>query len=139
MIYPFRTGIAFKPRGNEFIGIKPGEINLLATSRYRYSQQHLMALIPVTFPDDDEFELHRHLRAIDNNTLLSRINGEDCASPSEKFIPPDFIPVLYEDYPEVIRNTMRIADECHIDIDFSTLKNKSTFTGSRYDDKLLLE
>ena len=27
----------------------------------------------------------------------------------------------------------------HIEMDFNTVKNKRTFTGSRYDDRLLLE
>ena len=40
---------------------------------YRYHQQQLIALLPVTFGSEEEFELHRHLRAIGNNTLLSKL------------------------------------------------------------------
>ena len=39
----------------------------------------------------------------------------------------------------MVRNTERLTDECSMQMDFSTVKNKRTFTGSRYDDRLLLE
>ncbi|MBN1158455.1 MAG: DNA polymerase III subunit alpha [Bacteroidales bacterium] len=139
VIYPFQNSISLKPAGNEFIGIRPDEINRLVTSRYRYFQQHLVALLPVTFADENEYPLHRHLRAIGNNTLLSKLTPGDLASPKEKFIPPDFVSILYSDHPQILKNTKRILEECSIDIDFNTVKNKRTFTGSRYDDRLLLE
>ena len=46
---------------------------------------------------------------------------------------------MYGDYPEIIRNTRQLINDCNIDFDYSTIKNKQTFTGSRYDDKLLLQ
>jgi DNA-directed DNA polymerase III PolC len=139
VIYPFSNSIPVKPAENEFIGIRPGEINKLVTSRFRYHQQQLVALLPVTFGAKEEFELHRHLRAIDKNTLLSKLKPPDLASEKELFLPPDFIPILYSDYPQIVQNTEQLTDECSIEIDFNTVKNKRSFTGSRYDDKLLLE
>jgi DNA-directed DNA polymerase III PolC len=139
VIYPFGNSIPLKPAENEFIGIRPGEINKLVTSRYRYHQQQLVALLPVTFGAKEEYELHRHLRAIDNNTLLSKLIPPDLASPKELFLPPDFIPIIYSDYPQLVRNAERLTDECSMQMDFDTVKNKRTFTGSRYDDRLLLE
>jgi DNA-directed DNA polymerase III PolC len=139
VIYPFNNSIPIRPGENEFIGIRPEEINRLVTSRFRYYQQHLMALLPVTFGTEKEYELHRHLRAINKNTLLSKLTPADLASPKELFLPPDYIPIIFSDYPQIVRNTARLTDECSVDIDFNTIKNKRTFTGSRYDDKLLLE
>ncbi len=139
VIYPFLSTIPIKPAENEFIGIRPGEINKLVTSRFRYHQQQLIALLPVTFAAKDEFELHRHLRAIDKNTLLSKLTPDDLASPKETFLPPDFIPIIYSDYPQLVRNAEQLTDACEIQVDFSTVKNKRTFTGSRYDDRQLLE
>lgn len=139
VIYPFQNGLTLKLAENEFIGIRPEEINRLVTSRYRYFQQHLVALLPATFAGENEYLLHKHLRAIENNTLLSKLITEDLASPKEKFIPPDFVSILYGDYPQILRNTQKISEVCSIDIDFNTVKNKKTFTGSRYDDRLLLE
>jgi len=139
VIYPFNSKAPVKPSGNEFIGIRPEEVNRLITSRFRYNQQQLIALLPVTFSCDDEPVLHRHLRAIGKNTLLSKLTPDDLASPKEIFMPPDFIGIIYSDYPQIIRNAERLAGECDVDMDFTTVKNKRTFTGSRYDDKLLLE
>jgi DNA-directed DNA polymerase III PolC len=139
VIYPFDSRAPLKPAENEFIGIRPDEINRLVTSRFRYNQQQLLALLPVTFGSDEEHDLHRHLRAIGKNTLLSKLLPSDLASPKEHFLPADFIKILYSDYPQLLRNTERLTDECHIDIDFTTVKNKRTFSASRYDDKLLLE
>lgn len=139
VIYPFSNSIPLKPSGNEFIGIRPEEVNRLVTSRFRYHQQQLVALLPVTFGAEEEYELHRHLRAIGNNTLLSKLTLPDLASPKERFFPPDFVPILYSDYPQLVSNAERLAEECSITMDFHTVKNKRTFTGARYDDRLLLE
>lgn len=139
VIYPFNGGIPLKPAENEFIGVKPGEINRLVTSRFRYSEQQLIALLPVTFAGREEFDLHCHLRAIGNNTLLSKLTPPDLASEKEVFVSSDFIPIIYSDYPQIVRNTERLMDECEIAMDFDTVKNKRIFTSSRYDDRLLLE
>jgi DNA polymerase-3 subunit alpha len=139
LIYPFDSHAPLKPAENEFIGIRPEEINRLVTSRYRYNQQQLIALLPVTFGTDEEHDLHRHLRAIGKNTLLSKLLPDDMASPKEHFVQADFVRILYSDYPQLLRNAERLTDECGIDIDFTTVKNKRTFSASRYDDKLLLE
>lgn len=138
-IYPFAANIPLKPEENEFIGIRPDEINKLVTSRYRYHQQQLVALLPITLAGSQDFELHRHLRAIDKNTLLSKLTPPDMASPKECFISPDLLSIAYSDYPQIIRNTERLTDECSILIDFASVKNKRIFTSSRYDDRLLLE
>jgi DNA polymerase-3 subunit alpha len=139
VIYPFNSQAPVTPSENEFIGIRPEEVNRLITSRFRYNQQQLIALLPVTFSSESELVLHRHLRAIGKNTLLSKLVPDDLAYPKEIFLPNDFTRIIYSDYPQIIRNTERLTDECSIDIDFTTVKNKRTFTGSRYDDKLLLE
>ena len=138
-VYSFNSQTPVKLSENEFIGIRPEEINRLVTSRYRYNQQQLLALLPVTFGSEEEHDLHRHLRAIGKNTLLDKLTPADVASPKELFLPADFIRIMYSDYPQLLKNTVRLTGECAIDMDFSTVKNKRTFTGSRYDDRLLLE
>jgi DNA-directed DNA polymerase III PolC len=139
VIFPFSGLLPKKLRDNERIGVKPGDINRLATSRYRYNQSRLVAWLPVTFATDDHYVLHKHLRAIDKNTLLSKIETGDLAISNERFIPPDFIRIVYEDYPELLLNTRNILEDCSMDMDFNSVKNKQVFSGSRYDDKLLLE
>jgi len=139
VIFPFTGILPRKLRENERIGIRSGDINRLATSRFRYNQSSLVALLPVTFSADEHHTLHRHLRAIDNNTLLSKITADDLALSGERFIPLDFIRILYADYREILQHTEQLLRDCSIDIDFNSVKNKQVFSGSRYDDKLLLE
>ncbi|MBN2612657.1 MAG: DNA polymerase III subunit alpha [Bacteroidales bacterium] len=139
VVFPYQTGTLIKLKENEYIGVKPHELKKLATSKLRYRQDRLVAFHPVTFIRDTDYELHRHLRAIGNNTLLTKLTPEQLASPKEKLLPPDFIEIMYSDYPELVRNTKQLIKNCGIDFDFCSVKNKNTFTGNSYDDKLLLE
>jgi DNA-directed DNA polymerase III PolC len=139
VVYPFQSELPRKLKENEFAGLKPGDTRKLISSRFRYNQSQLIAFQPVTFCEDTDYLLHKHLRAIDNNTLLSKLTPSQLASPSEKLLPPDLLCIAYEDYPQVIRNTEMLIEECSINFDYNTVKNRQTFTGSRYDDKILLE
>jgi DNA-directed DNA polymerase III PolC len=139
VIYPFQSELPRKLKENEFVGIKPGDTRKLISSRFRYNQSRLITFQPATFSEDTDYLLHQHLRAIDNNTLLSKLTPLQLASPSEKMLPPDLLCIAYEDYPQVIKNTEMLIEECSINFDYNTVKNRQTFTGSRYDDKILLE
>jgi error-prone DNA polymerase len=139
IIYPFGKPKQQRLHDNEFIGIKPADLNRLATSGNKYKQANLVALFPVTFADHNDYDLHLNLRAIDNNTLFTKLTPAEVAGRYEAFLPPDEIRALYEDFPQVIKNTDQILNNCSIDFDFGTSKNKKIFTNSRYDDRLLLE
>ncbi len=83
--------------------------------------------------------MHLNLRAIDNNTLFTKLTPVQVAGRYEAFLPIDEIRALYEDFPQIIKNTDQLMNNCSIDFDFGTIKNKQIFTNSRYDDRLLLE
>jgi error-prone DNA polymerase len=139
IIYPFGIKLPRKLKENEFIGVRPNEVRRLITSPYKNSQKKLVAFHSISFANKDDFWLHKYLRAIDKNTVLTKLTNDDLASPDEIFLTPDLFRVVYEDYPKILENTFRILELCEIDFDFNTAKNKKTFSGSRYDDKLLLE
>ena len=139
VIYPFEGKSPAQLRDNEFIAIRSTDINRLVSSDYRYKQHKLLALCPVTFDSEQGYQLHRHLRAIDNNTLLSMLVPFQVAAPDELFTPPDELEKLFEYYPQIISNTRKLLDNCSIAFDFSTVKNKKLFSASAYDDRLLLE
>jgi error-prone DNA polymerase len=123
----------------EFIGIRPSGIRKLVWAENSPGPGRCVIFAPVTFSDEKEYELHRNLRAIDNNILLSRLGPENLALPDEKMIPVNDLLEKYEDYPQLIKNSETILENCHIDFDFIACKNKKTFTGNHYDDKILLE
>lgn len=123
---------------HEFIGIRPEEISLLIQKNWKALLHKMVVLSPVTFTTKKEYNLHRILRAIDNNTLLSKIDSIQVAPPSEVMKPVSEILKAYQHYPQIIENTENIFRNCHFDFDFSTPKNKKHFTESREEDKKLL-
>jgi len=139
VIYPFGKKLPRKLKESEFIGVRSHEVRMLVTSSFRSMKHKLLAFQPVTLATDSDYLLHQYLRAIDKNTLLTKLTKEDLAMPGERFLPPDLFRIAFEDCPEILENTRRILELCSIDFDFSTVKNKKTFSGGRYDDKLLLE
>jgi DNA polymerase-3 subunit alpha len=94
---------------------------------------------PVTFQDEKNMLLHRNLRAIDHNTLITKLEPGQAASPYEHFFPMERILKAFEEYPQIVSNTAAMISDCSIAFDYRTVKNKKTFTGSRYDDRILLE
>jgi len=139
VIYPFTGKLPRKLKENEFLGVRPGEIRKLISSPYAKAKAKLVAQHPVTFKGVSDYQLHMYLRAIDRNTLLTKLTDNDLAGREEYLLTPDLFRIAYDEYPEILKNTERILDHCSIDFDFHTVKNKRVFSGSRNDDKLLLE
>ncbi|RMG87792.1 MAG: DNA polymerase III subunit alpha [Bacteroidetes bacterium] len=127
----------FKP--NELLGIRPEHVHRLFSSNVRHFPKKLVLFSPVTFLDDEGFEIHRLLRAIDRNTVLSKLTARDLAPKTEILHPPDVLRQLYQIYPQIIQNTARIIDECDIRFERGLQNNRQTFTGSRAGDFKLLE
>ncbi|MCK4746572.1 MAG: PHP domain-containing protein, partial [Bacteroidales bacterium] len=139
IVFPFGRKTPSQLLDNEYLGIRPAEIRRLFSSPFRNRQEKLLINQPVTFGSREDYAIHTHLRAVDNNTLLSKINGVHLAAKDEHFRSQDELLEAFRSYPEIIGNTEYLIGDCHIGFDFSTIKNKDCFTGSRYDDKLLLE
>ena len=55
-----------KLRDQELIGVRPGEVNKILTSRWSSDRSRLIVRHPVTFLHRNDHALHRHLRAIDH-------------------------------------------------------------------------
>lgn len=139
VIYPYGSRRREQLRENEFIGIRPGETGKLFTSEFSHDQSRLVILHPVTFKDNIGYILHKNLRAIDHNTLISKLSPEHVALQNETMLPVDSLILHYENYPQIIQNTEKLIADCSIGFDYQSIKNKQTFTGNRYDDKILLE
>ncbi len=139
VIYPFGEKDLNELRDNEFVGVQPSDINRL---RYITAKKYFHKLVvcqPVTFSGKYDFLLHKHLRAIDHNTLLSKITPVQIGCESDLFRTFDELLVAFADFPEILHTTKKLIDDCTINFDFKTIKNKQCFSASRYDDKLLLE
>lgn len=139
VIYPFGKLLPNELHRDEFTGMRAPQLNRLVSSGYRFHPDKLVALCPITFLDEAGYELHRHLRAIDNNTLLSKLVPAQVAPADEMMITPAQLQKQFEQFPRIVSNTKRLLAECSIAFDFTTVKNKKLYSASAYDDKLLLE
>ncbi len=124
---------------NERIGIKPHEINRLVTLNHSHNRNSMVHLQPVTFSAKDDIYIHKSLRAVDNNILLSHLKPSQCALEDEFFKAPSYTGYIREEHRLIADNTEKLIEDCSLDFDRDTLKNKKIFSASRYDDKLLLE
>ncbi len=139
VIWPFQNPPERKWKENEFSGVLPSDVRKIITSSFSANHSKLVVLQPVTFKNDDGFLLHRNLRAINKNTLFTKLSDADLAKTDEKFKPIGHLHGIFRDFPEIIQNTEKLLRNCSIDFDYKSIKNKQVFSGSRYDDKLLLE
>jgi len=123
---------------NEFIGIRPEELSMLFRPEWKKRLNSMVILSPVTITNKTEHNLHRILRAIDRNVILSKLDEQDYCCPEEKMRGIEDLLNSYKDYPQIIANTVRVMESCHFEFDFSTPKNKKFYTGSKISDVKLL-
>ncbi len=138
VIYPFGRKSPNELRENEFAGIKAKQLNKLLTSEYRKYPEKLVVWQPVTFKDQEGQFLHKILRAIDHNVLISKLQENQFADQLETIDSTGLIH-QFQNHPEIILNTEKLMNTCSISFEFKVIKNKKLFTHSAYDDKQLLE
>ncbi len=119
---------------NEYIGIRFWEITKLFKYQKHAAIKKVLAMQSVTFHDKITYNLHRLLRAIGKNVLLSKLSRSDEACPDELFFD---VSVLYEKFSNCqsfLRNTEAVMNGCKFEFDFKTGKNKRIYTDSRKTD-----
>ena len=139
VIYPMGRKDPADLQKNELIGVLPEEANkLLRMPVMEYTGKWVVRQ-PVTFQNKVYYNLHRLLRAVDLNTLLTKLQPEDLAGPREYFLPQMEVLAAFRNYPFIITNTYRLFEDCTITMDFGADKNKKVYSASREDDRILLE
>lgn len=134
VIYPFQNNIT-ELKENEFIGVKPSDLNQLKFSKWLLLQNKLVVLKTVSFQHKKGFNTHRLLRAVDNNTLLSKLPVTEQGSLTDMMIPEKVLIAMYKEYPQIIANTQKILDACTVQFDFSKKQSSNQKTYS-YNEKL---
>lgn len=139
VVYPFSKTPPRKLKENEFIGINPSEISKVRISKLDTSK--MVMLQHVTFITKKDFNTHRLLRAIDNNILLSKLPLSEQGAVGDVMYPRNILFELYDEFPQIIKNTAAIFSQCSIDFDLTSqgeMQNQQTFTGDRKKDIELL-
>jgi DNA-directed DNA polymerase III PolC len=137
VIFPF-DGLHILTGKNEWYGITPSQVNKL----YGIEREILNRVIirqPVTFRNKTFYNVHRLLRAIDHNTILSKQDPASLAAKDEMFLSPSDLVQAFIQYPGIITNTLHLLDQCNIDLDFREDKTKKLYSATREDDRKLLE
>lgn len=139
VIYPYQNTV-MDLEENEFMGVKPSDLNQLKFSEWRFHQEKLVVLQTVSFQNKKGFNTHRLLRAIDNNVLLSKLPKSEQGEASDVMISEKALKAVFGEYPQIIENTQRILDNCHINFDFSknAPKNQKTYSNNEELDFKLL-
>lgn len=141
VIYPYqKKGAVRNLKPHEYLGISPHDLDYIRLKKTDLSKA--VILQPVTFKNKQDFNAHRLLRAIDNNTLLSKLPAHEQADFRDQIMPADTLLSTFADFPEVIKNTTYILGQSVIYFDFSDQaapQNQRTYTASEEEDLILLK
>jgi DNA polymerase III alpha subunit len=135
VIYPFGKTEPERLRPNEVIGVGLHQLNQY--NRYPGRKAHarqFVLLHPVTFSNKIDFNVHRLLRAIHYNTVLSKLQVHQHARPDEIMMPVDALQARLSSYPELTENAARLLEQCAVDFTLGEDKNKKHVTGSEASD-----
>jgi DNA polymerase III alpha subunit len=141
IIYPLTQIPNRSLRENEYIGIQSAEVTKLLFWKKPELLNRMVILEPMTFMTKKDFNTHRILRAIDCNTLLSKLPKEEQTAESEKFRPYNQLIHSFSDYPFLVEQTETLIQRCGIHFDFGSKaksQNILTYTGDEEEDFQLL-
>jgi DNA-directed DNA polymerase III PolC len=132
VIYPYEEEADVAAlRTFEFMGVRTSQ-----ASRFQFAppapgwEEKLVVLHPVTFKDKTTHNIHRLLRAIDTNSLLSKLAPNMQAHPDEVMIEEVKLIEKFQHMPSIVLNTQKLLDECTFMMDLGPDKNKANITGS---------
>lgn len=127
IIYPFSSRIKHL-RPYEYIGVTSQELLHIPFSYWKNQTDKLVILHSVSFRYQRnviarrqvDFNIHKILRAIDNNTLLSKLTEDDLGELSHHMLRKNKLLDNYQDYPQIIKNTKKIIEDSSINLAFGT-------------------
>ena len=135
VVYPFGKIFPNELKPYEFIGLRLHELNLLPVQRtYKENPEQFIALQPVTFADKVGFNVHRLLRAIDLNLLLSKLPVHQQARENEILVSDQALENSFCQYPVLIQQTKKIFAAVSFDMKLGIDKNKKDVTGNLQSD-----
>ncbi len=119
IIYPLDNVPGRALQSHEFIGIRPDQVNRVRFTRKELDRAKLVALPSYTLRSGDQFELHSVLRAIDLNTIVSKLAPADTARETDVVLKKQALIEAYQDLPVAINNLKAIVEDCAIDFQYN--------------------
>mgnify|MGYP002786930367 CR=1 FL=1 len=106
----------------EYIGIRPNEVNQVRFTKKKLDKTRLVACPTFTFHSsklEEEFEMHQVLRAIELNTLVSKLSESDSGRKADVFLTKKELLSAYTDLPQCLENLTHIVASSSIHFDFN--------------------
>ncbi len=119
VIYPYKKGEDINTRklkAYEFVGITIDDLDYIRIKKVDTSK--CVMLQTVSFRHKKDFNAHRLLRAIDKNTLLSKLPESEQSDPEHKMLHIEKLLKTYENHPKTIKNTQFILKNSKISFGF---------------------
>jgi DNA polymerase-3 subunit alpha len=140
IVYPLQAYTGWTLHENEFVGVSIQDLKRLQFTAAKNVPHKLVALQPATFIHKNHFNAHRLLRAIDKNTLLSKLPVTEQSTADAVIMSKEQLYEAYTFYPSVVKNTEYILSDCTIHFTYNKLanKNKQHFTDSIANDMEML-
>ncbi len=153
-IYPFKKFFPEQLRKNEFIGVRSDELPAFSLDSSAKEFIHkFVALHPVTFLPPEkavdkktkkskliyrDHNVHRLLRCIANNTLLSKLPEHHQANKNEFMLTESELQDEFDDFPQLFVNAKKLLDQCSIQCELGVDKNKKSFYANVDEDMKVL-
>lgn len=140
VIYPFVKAPTHALRENEMIGVHPSQLVKLKFSPWKERTEKLCILYTQSFRNKKDHNAHRLLRAIGENSLLSKLPLSEQAAEHDCYADPHWLEEQFAEFPQLYRQTRHLLESCEIDFEFKNYmksQNRQVWTegGSLQDDR----
>lgn len=131
VIYPFDNIPDRLLFPNEYIGIHRRDLNRIRL-RKNLPKDKLVAMQSGTFRRNADFQIHKIFRAIDLNTIYTKVTTNDYARKEDLFLSKEKWCEQYSEFPELVARASELLQQCEVTFDFDRPKpkNQKTYTGS---------
>lgn len=137
VIYPYGKKKIHSLKSFEYIGVRPFHLNKIRLENHDNYNKYVV-WYPITYHRRGGYLMHRQLRAIDHNSLLSQLKKDQYALKNESYISQEELFAFYQDFPVLVENTIKLLAQCRFEFDFEEIKNKQCFSDSFEKDKEIL-
>lgn len=126
---------------NHYIGVSIKDLNRLRFSKLIENKERLVFLSPVSFRSKRDFNTHRLLRAIDNNTLLSKLAVEEQGDIDHQMLDINELKKAVNDLDFLLEQTTKLSKQCSFGYPFDPRlpsENQQLFGKNQKEDESLL-
>lgn len=131
VIYPFDKIPERTLAEYEYIGVRAFDLNKLKMRR-DLPEDRLLAMHSGSFRNQTDYRIHKLLRAVELNTIYTKVTPSDYARQEDVFITRQVHEQTFEEFPQLVENTDDLLSQCQIEFTFEEVesKNQQTYTGS---------